>query len=239
MKTILKKIAVSLVLVAAMLPMTSQAQNKFTVNGDITFVSDYVWRGADQFSGFSVQPSLTLGYAGFSLNVWGNQTLSKWEDGNGAKEFDINLSYSYKNFSVTVSDYWWAGSNMPYGHYKNDHYFEGTLAYSFGESFPLALSWSTMFAGGDKDENGDLMASSYISAAYPISLPADITLTPSVGFTPWKGMYWDKAAFTDITLTASKDIKVTRHFSIPVFVQAVVAPVYDRTYILGGISFGF
>ena len=239
MKTVFKKIAVSLVLAATMLPMTSQAQNKFTVNGDVTFVSDYVWRGADQMSGFSVQPSLTLGYAGFSLNVWGNQTLSKWEDGQGAKEFDINLSYSYKNFSVTVSDYWWAGSNMPYGYYKNDHYFEGTLAYSFGESFPLSLSWSTMFAGGDKDENGDLMASSYISASYPISLPADITLTPSVGFTPWEGMYWDKAAFTDISLTASKDIKVTEHFSIPVFVQAVVAPVYDRTYILGGISLGF
>ena len=30
-----------------------------------------------------------------------------------AKEVDINLSYSYKNFSVTVSDYWWAGANMP------------------------------------------------------------------------------------------------------------------------------
>ena len=230
--------AVALALVSSF-PIASQAENKFTVNGELGFVSDYVWRGADQNSGFSVQPSLTLGYAGFSLNFWGNQTLSKWEDGKGQKEVDINLSYAYKNFSITVSDYWWSGTNMPYGDYKNDHYFEGTLAYSFGESFPLALSWSTMFAGGDKNEDGDLMASSYINASYPISLPADITLTPAVGFTPWKGMYWDKAAFTDITLTASKDIKVTKHFHIPFFIQAVVAPVYDRTYLLGGFSFGF
>lgn len=238
MKINLKKIFVA-VLFLAFVPSMTHAQEKFTVNGELGFVSDYVWRGADQFSGFSVQPSLTLGYAGFSLNLWGNQTLSKWEDGNGAKEVDINLSYAYKNFSVTISDYWWAGSNQPYGDYKNDHYFEGTLAYNFGESFPLELSWSTMFAGGDKDEKGDLMASTYISAAYPINLPADITLTPSVGFTPWEGMYWDKAAFTDITLTASKDIQITEKFHIPFFLQAVVAPVYDRTYLLGGFSLGF
>ena len=238
MKISFKSISMA-VLLMSMIPSASKAQTKFTVNGEVGFVSDYVWRGADQYSGFSVQPSLTFGYAGFSLNFWGNQTLSKWEDGKGAKEVDINLSYTYKNLSLTVSDYWWAGNDMPYGDYKNDHYFEGTVAYSFGESFPLELSWSTMFAGGDKDENGDLYGSTYISAAYPISLPADITLTPSVGFTPWEGMYHDKAAFTDITLTAQKDIKVTDHFHIPFFLQAVVAPVYDRTYLVGGFSIGF
>lgn len=227
------------ILFMALMPAVSNAQNKFTVNGELGFVSDYVWRGADQASGFSVQPSLTLGYAGFSLNLWGNQTISRFEDGDGANEVDINLSYAYKNFSVTISDYWWSGINKPYGDYKNDHYFEGTLAYSFGESFPLELSWSTMFAGADKDENGDLMASTYITAAYPISLPADITLTPSVGFTPWEGMYWDKAAFTDISLTASKEFQITDKIHVPFFLQAVVAPVYDRTYLLGGFSIGF
>ena len=238
MKIHLLKLLVALAIVA-ILPLSSQAQEKFTVHGELGFVSDYVWRGADQNSGFSVQPSLTMSYAGFALNLWGSQTLSKWEDGEGAKEIDIALSYSYKNFSVTVSDYWWAGYNKPYGDYKNDHYFEGALAYSFGDKFPLELSWSTFFAGGDKNEEGNLMASTYISAAYPISLPADITLTPSVGFTPWEGMYWDKAAFTDITLTASKDLKITDHFHIPFFLQFVAAPVYDRTYFLGGFAIGF
>ncbi len=238
MNSIFKKMFLALAVMVS-LPTMMQAQTKFKVNGELGFVSDYVWRGADQYSGFSVQPSLTLGYGGFSLNLWGNQTLSKWEDGKGQKEVDINLSYAYKNFSITISDYWWAGTDMPYGDYKNDHYFEGTLAFNFGESFPLELAWSTMFAGGDKNENGHLMASSYLNIAYPFSLPADITLTPAVGFTPWKGMYWDKAAFTDITLTANKDIKVNEHFVIPIFLQAVVSPIYDRTYLLGGISFGF
>lgn len=233
MKKIMKGLAVALG-AALMFPTVSKAQNEFTVSGKADFVSDYVWRGAYQNSGVSIQPSLTLGYAGLSLNVWGNQSLE-----NSAKEFDINLSYSIKNFSITVSDYWWVGVDMPYGHYKNDHFFEGTLAYNFGESFPLTLSWSTMFAGADKDENGDLQASTYINASYPISLPADVTLTPAIGFTPWKGMYHDKAAFTDLSVKASKDIKVTDSFAIPVFVQALVAPVYDRTYLIAGFSLGF
>lgn len=228
----------ALLAVALMCPAVVNGQNEFTVNGKADFVTDYIWRGADQNAGFSVQPSLTLGYAGFTLNVWGSQSLTKWEEG-GAREFDINVSYAVSNFSVTVSDYWWSGVNQPYGHYKNSHYFEGTVAYNFGESFPLSLSWSTMFAGADKDEYGDLRASTYITASYPLILPADVTLTPAIGFTSWKGMYHHKAAFTDISLKASKDIRVTENFSIPLFVQAIVAPVYDRTYLVAGFSIGF
>ena len=101
MKAIFKNTLGAFVVMAA-LPSVATAQEKFTVNGDVTFLSDYVWRGADQNSGFSVQPSLTMSYAGFSLNLWGNQTLSKWEDGHGAKEVDINLSYSYREVLVAV-----------------------------------------------------------------------------------------------------------------------------------------
>lgn len=219
-------------------PTKTYAQNRFSVNGKVDFVSDYIWRGADQNSGFSVQPSLTLGYAGFSINVWGSQTLSRWNVETPAKEFDINLSYSLDNFSITVSDYWWSGVNQPYGHYKDSHFFEGTLAYRFCESFPLSLSWSTMFAGADKNEEGKLQGSTYINASYPISLPADITLTPAIGFTPWKGYYHNKVAFTDVSLKANKNIKVTDKFSIPVFIQAIATPVYDRTYLVAGFSLG-
>ena len=228
------KVMAVAVITALAYPVVGTAQPKVSLNGKVDFVTDYVWRGAYQGSDFSVQPSLTLGYAGFSLNAWGNQSLSK-----EAKEFDINLSYTYRNLTLTVSDYWWSGVDHAYGDYKNDHYFEGTLAYNFGEAFPLSLSWSTMFAGADKDEKGDLRASTYIAVSYPISLPADIMLTPAVGFTPWKGMYHDKAGFTDISLKASKELKITEHFALPVFVQAIASPIYDRTYLVGGVSIGF
>lgn len=241
---------VGLVLGAALLVPGMANAGDFVVSGKADFVSDYIWRGADQNSGFSIQPSLTLSYKGLSLNAWGSQTLSKWgvnDNGGGAKEFDINLSYAIKGFSVTVSDYWWSGTDMPYGYYEDAHKFEGTLAYNFGEAFDkfvLNISWSTMFAGGDKAVYGQEATdnnkfSTYINLSYPVSLPADITLTPALGLTPWKGMYYDKAGVTDISIKASKDIQVTDKFAIPVFVQALVAPVYDRTYLLAGFSLGF
>ena len=212
MKKNLKKVVLVL---ALLLPGVIKAQ-EFNVTAKADFVSDYIWRGAYQNSGFSVQPTLGLSYDNLSLSAWGSQSLTKTD---GAQEFDINLSYTIGGLGITVTDYWWNGITMPYGDYKHDHHFEGTLAYNFGENFPLTLSWSTMFAGGDDNKDGDRAYSTYINASYNIACPAEITLTPSVGFTPWKGMYdADGAAFTDIALKASKNINITDHFSLPLFV---------------------
>ena len=233
MKRNLKKVVLVL---ALLLPGVIKAQ-EFNVTAKADFVSDYIWRGAYQNSGFSVQPTLGLSYGNLSLSAWGSQRLTKTD---GAQEFDINLSYTISGLGITVTDYWWNGITMPYGDYKHDHHFEGTLAYNFGENFPLTLSWSTMFAGGDDNKDGDRAYSTYINASYNIACPAEITLTPSVGFTPWKGMYdADGAAFTDIALKASKNINITDNFSLPLFVQAIVSPSFDKTYLIAGLSIGF
>lgn len=174
-----KQIVVILCLVMAY-PSVCKAQG-FRVNGKVDFVSDYIWRGAHQNSGFSVQPMLGLSYKGLSLSAWGSQSLTKID---GAQEFDVNLGYSYKGLGLTISDYWWNGIAMPYGDYKHDHHFEGTVAYNFGEKFPLTLSWSTMFAGGDDNADGDRAYSTYINASYQFNCPFGVALVPSIGFTP-------------------------------------------------------
>lgn len=135
MKKNLKKVVLVL---ALLLPGVIKAQ-EFNVTAKADFVSDYIWRGAYQNSGFSVQPTLGLSYGNLSLSAWGSQSLTKTD---GAQEFDINLSYTIGGLGITVTDYWWNGITMPYGDYKHDHHFEGTLAYNFGENFPLTLSWS-------------------------------------------------------------------------------------------------
>lgn len=154
MKKNLKKVVLVL---ALLLPGVIKAQ-EFNVTAKADFVSDYIWRGAYQNSGFSVQPTLGLSYGNLSLSAWGSQSLTKTD---GAQEFDINLSYTIGGLGITVTDYWWNGITMPYGDYKHDHHFEGTLAYNFGENFPLTLSWSTMFAGGDDNKDGDRAYSTY------------------------------------------------------------------------------
>ena len=248
MKTFIKSIVLcSVAALSGFEPL--RAQDKLTVNAKADFVSNYVWRGSDQNSGFSVQPALSMSYRGFTLSANGSQSLTNSSD--GAQEFDVNLGYAARGFSVTVSDYWWNGMAAPYGHYSDGHHFEATLGYNFKEmcNLPLSLTWSTWFAGGDDykmndDGTAGRAYSTYISASYDIALPADVTLTPSIGFTPWESVYYKEAAITDISLKASKAVAVTDKFSVPLFVQLIVAPHdtargVDKTYLVAGLSVGF
>lgn len=244
----MKIIFASILGAALTLSSAASAQEKVTVNGNIDLVNNYVWRGMDQNSGFSVQPTLGLSYKGFTLSAWGSQSLTNNAE-RDVQELDLNLSYSIGGLSATLTDYWWGGLHNPYGYYKQGpadnpvdggHHFEATLAYNFGDKFPLTLAWSTWFAGADlRTEGGNRSYSTYINASYDIACPADVTLTPSVGFTPWQGYYHDKAAITDISLKASKDVALSDKLSLPIFVQAIASPVNDHVYLVAGAGIGF
>lgn len=187
-------------------------------------------------------------YKGFSLSAWGSQSLTNNAD-RDVQELDINLGYSIKGISVTITDYWWGGLHNPYGYYKHSpadnpadggHHFEATVAYNFGEKVPLSLSWSTWFAGADLHTSTDKRCySTYIGASYNITCLNNITLTPSIGFTPWKGYYHEKAAFTDISLKATKNATISDKISIPLFVQFIASPVNDHVYLVAGVGIGF
>lgn len=221
----------------AMMLCTPTMAGDFTVTGSTDVVSRYVWRGMEQGAGASLQPTLELGYAGFTAGAWGSTSLASLEP----KEFDVYLGYSIGGLSATLTDYFWAGESMGYGYYKTDHFFELALSYSFGEDLPLTLGWATMLFGGEStelDEDGNRMFSTYISASYDFDI-SGVTLTPAIGITPWKGQFSDKFDVMDITLTASKDIEITEKFSLPVFTQVVVSPACDRTYLIAGCTIGF
>ncbi len=110
----------------------AQPQTEISIGGDL--VSTYVWRGVYQ-SGFSLQPEIGLSVGGFTVGVWGSTDLDNF------KEVDLSVGYSVRGFSVGVTDYWWGGQRLgdgrfaPYFKYGDTHYFEGTLAYEFGEKF--------------------------------------------------------------------------------------------------------
>ena len=85
------KFIIASILGAAMtLSSAASAQEKVTVNGNIDLVNNYVWRGMDQNSGFSVQPTLGLSYKGLSLSAWGSQSLTNNAD-RDVQELDIKF----------------------------------------------------------------------------------------------------------------------------------------------------
>jgi uncharacterized protein (TIGR02001 family) len=219
--------------------IVAQEKSKWEVSAGADLVSSYVWRGMYQ-TGASVQPGLTLSVGGFSLGVWGSTDFSIAENASIAKEFDVTLGYEVAGFSIGVTDYWWAGERTPYGHYEASHFYEGTIGYSLGESFPLSLSWSTMFGlDGDKNEEGKQQYSTYISAGYDFRVN-DVALTATVGVSPWTGIY-HKAdtkgfALSTLSLKAAKELKITDSFTLPVFVETIVAPNQDNVFLVFGIS---
>ena len=115
MKDIIKKdiTVILLLLMIVALPVISwaeeqkaaeqkAAEDKVTGEVDLSVLSAYIWRGYEQTrNSVVVQPSATVSYKGFSVNVWGNLDTKPYSAANanyGAKytETDYTVSYSKK-----------------------------------------------------------------------------------------------------------------------------------------------
>jgi hypothetical protein len=93
--------------IAAVAVLTSQTivhaeeAEKPTAGLDLGLFSQYIWRGLElSKDSLVIQPSVTIGYQGVSLNVWGNlDTDNEAYGGSKYNETDLTLSYS-KTFSI-------------------------------------------------------------------------------------------------------------------------------------------
>ncbi len=212
-----------------------KAQDKVEASVGADLVSGYIWRGQD-LGDVSVQPAVGLSYKGFSLSAWGSVGF----DATDTKEFDLTLGYGYGGFSIAVTDYWFTSYDSParYSDYKNAHTFEVGVGYDFG---PLAVNWFTNFAGsvGENEKGKDAYAS-YVSISAPFKL-GGIDWNAEIGATPWANDFYngysDGFKVSAISLQASKEIKVTDSFSLPLWAQAIWNPTTKGAYFVAGISF--
>lgn len=219
----------------ALLPATGVAQDKVEASVGLDIVSGYLWRGQD-LGNVSIQPSAGVSYKGFSLSAWGSVGFDKEDD----KEFDLTLGYGIGGFSVSVTDYWFnsGAGYFHYGAHNTAHVFEAQVGYDFG---PVAVNWFTNFAGDDGlNKSGKRAYSSYISVAAPFRL-GGIDWTAEVGATPWATTFYNDGAngfeVCDVTLKASKELKITDSFSLPVFAQLTWNPATEGAYFAAGLSF--
>lgn len=218
-----------------MAAVAANAQDKVegTIATDV--VNQYIWRGQD-VGDVSVQPTLGVAYKGVSLTAWGNVGLSDKDD---TKEFDLTLAYTTGGFHIGVTDYWFNSPNDKYFEYaahKTSHVFEGNIGYDFG---PVALNWYTNFAGNDGlNKSGDRAYSSYVEATAPFKL-ASLDWTATVGAVPYATSVYSRAngfAVTNLGLKASKDIVITKSFSVPVFAGITANPSSQKAYFICGFT---
>ena len=65
------------------------------LSADVAFLSQYVWRGYGlSKDSLVIQPSITAGFKGFALNLWGNLDTDN-EAYNGSKWNETDLTFSY------------------------------------------------------------------------------------------------------------------------------------------------
>lgn len=212
---------------------------------ELAGVSLSSWGSVDLGYGGFKEVDFSLGYsiAGLSIAV-----TDYWWAGEGA--------YSYFSRSNAYDP---ADPNKK----ASDHLFEGTLAYTLPvEKLPLTLSWSTFFAGNDfkADDNGKVSRafSTYIEASLPFTVK-DVALDVALGVRPWESpayqpattfpnpddptepttpaYYSPELAVVNLSLKASKELKITDAFTLPVFGQVIFNPNAEDVFLVLGISF--
>ena len=67
------------------------------LSADVAFLSQYIWRGYGlSKDSLVIQPSITAGFKGFALNLWGNlDTNNEAYDGSKWNETDLTFSYGH------------------------------------------------------------------------------------------------------------------------------------------------
>ncbi len=213
----------------------AQESVETTIKGD--FVNEYIWRGL-KLGDVAVQPTLGVGYKGLSLTSWGSYGLSNKDD---VKEFDLTLAYSISGFNIGLTDYWFSEGLDPdsryfkYNAHGTNHVFEANIGYDFGH---VALQWYTNFAGNDGlNKDGKRAYSSYVETIVPFCL-AGIGWTATAGAVPYATTTYGTTGFavTNLSLRATKDIKVSNSFSIPIFAQVTANPCSQKAFLVLGFT---
>jgi len=232
---------------------------QFNLGADL--VSRYVWRGKDFGNSPAIQPNLSFSVAGFKIGAWGSYGFSPWSEkindstivnrGNYA-EMDLYMSYTLKNFTIMVYDYFLPNSLSPnsgnnYFHFKKaetGHTVEVCLTYAGTEKFPLQLCAATLVWGADKGKDSSGVYglgtknnfSTYLEAAYLFNIKG-FGVKPFVGGIPFgSGWYGDKAGVVNAGLTVSKTIRITSDFELPVYTSLITNPQTESVFFVFGLT---
>ena len=239
-----------------LLPAQVSAQDEFTASVSGSLVSRYMWRGIDM-AGPSIQPSLTLGWKGLSLDVSGNIPFDK-ED---VRDMDVTLGYSLYGFNIGVIDYWTADVDPKnrYFYYGGEaecpHQLEANLGYTCKYG---SLQAYTMVYGNDYKIDGDRAYSTYIELSVPFRL-GGLDWDVRAGVTPFEsaGSTYDETVVTEsgktktvtrgdwmygesftcnmASIRATKNLEF-KHFNVPVFVELHTNPYLQRANLVFGVT---
>ncbi|QQS36533.1 MAG: hypothetical protein IPM56_00855 [Ignavibacteriales bacterium] len=236
--------------IVLLLCSTSMFAQEFETNLNAELVSRYIWRGLNVNDAVNIQPALTFSAYGFSLGFWGSYSLSS--DPSNTKsalgqELDTWLGYTHcfnNGMSVTalITDYYFAIAGIKWGNFNDyddpdgpgAHVIEAGLSVKGPECFPITLSGYLNFYN---DAGNNI----YFQADYPVEVQ-DVSLNFFVGGTTGSAenpFYYgsEKLNLINVGVKASKSVKITEEYSLPVSVSFIGNPNTETTYLVFGLMF--
>ncbi len=182
-----------------------------------------MWRGV-AYGGPSIQPYVDFTSGGLSIGAWGSQSF------DGGQEMDLYLSYGFDfGLSFGLTDYYYPGTN--WFEFADTaigaHGFELNLGYEIG-GFSAAANYILNQAGGAGTAGGDL----YFELGYSFGI-LDVFAGAGDGWHSSDGEF----AVCNLGVGASKELKITDSYSLPVFGQVILNPDTEQFYIVAGFSF--
>lgn len=248
-KQITKTFWASAFILLLLMPGLSVAQVETSLNPGVDFMSRYIWRGLNLGgSSPSIQPSLEFTAGNFTLGSWG-----AFSTGNGMtlQETDLYLSYTFKEVvSLTITDYFFQNDSVANNHYfefdenKTGHLLEASASFNGTEKIPFTLLAALNFWGADAlKADGKKQYSTYFELGYNGKCK-DVDYNVFMGFTPNNpdeekgetGFYGPDAGIINLGIKASKSLKITDTFSLPVSASFMVNPLAENVFLVVGIS---
>jgi hypothetical protein len=235
MKTI-KRTVLVLIAIFSISLMNAQDDAKSSLDLGLDVQSRYIWRGL-QLGGksASLQPYVELSTGKFAFGAWGAYSTGGV---SASQEADLYATFNATdNFSITVTDYFFPaeGSAMDYLKY-NGHVLELMLGYAAGD---FGFTVATNVAGNaDLDLNGDQSYATYAEVSYGTKIGAtDFGIFVGAVFNDDASYYLtDGSGFINLGVNASKEIKISNSFSLPVNAALTVNPDSESVYLTFGFS---
>ena len=201
-----------------------ESSSPISIGADI--MSRYVWRGTDFGGSPSIQPSIEFSAGGFILGFWGAYTTNL----PGVQELDLYASYTFSDVvAIGVTDYFSPNEIFGYDYFEtrrdsSGHVLEGFASFNGLENLPL-----TLLVGYNL--YNDRHNSIYLELGYSFSI-FDIFLGAG------NGIYTTDNNFNVVNLgiTASKEIKITERFGLPVSTSLIMNPQAKVVHLVFGIS---
>lgn len=192
----------------------------------------YMWRGIEYGNAPTFFPLIGYQYKGFNAFAMGAYAT------NGShQEVDLGVSYSYKGYTVGLSDYYFpsaVGEKDCYFNFNKKTTGHSIEAYFTAMPFkiPLWLTLSTYVFGNDKRENGKQAYSSYIEIGYNHYLNTQNILGITCGGNLNKSFYTnyeDGFSIVNITLKYTHNLKI-KDFTLPVSGSYIINPYKEKSY---------